>query len=567
MFPALYKVLALLADMGQASKASAPSRKRGRAPIVSHPPSETATEPRSADDENPRLRKRGRRATGEKTAASVITEDGPAAETCPPAQQSKGSRAKEQNKTRLRTGATGGQEGTPVRRSNRDRRAVNEQPWWNKRSSPRPAGRQQEAPKSAGETMKRNPRTEPVERDTTGSPAGDARSASVRRSQRDRRSADDNPWWTSNVSPGSRNERRMENRDESGQVVKKRGRPPASTEYSSGAQGNAESSGTRKRGKERPGRASLSSNEQLRGRARSQRTSNVSAEARTNQVDGARVSGTPARNGGSAQATRQGRVAEPKRGGRRQTAISLAQANLPAQNQQETRRRLDEAIDRPDENSVPWYRQVLPRIRQIPQSVIESKWVPLDDASISTVDALVANMYRPVLLRLHDRDQRYNQAHKILQVVASRVSSRLRKGMPFPPPSKAGAAVGGGHVEEFDFERTLDAIRSLETGLSPLSHSIALLRSERDKEEAALEREFDALRRLEANARSEAHSWREREKRLHVLTTEGTILDPEEDGPSGKLALVKAMDRPNGSVFKVCPSDPFMVHTRGLCMG
>ncbi|KAK2066447.1 hypothetical protein P8C59_000270 [Phyllachora maydis] len=128
----------------------------------------------------------------------------------------------------------------------------------------------------------------------------------------------------------------------------------------------------------------------------------------------------------------------------------------------------------------------------------------------------------------------------------------------------AGAAVGGGHVEEFDFERTLDAIRSLETGLSPLSHSIALLRSERDKEEAALEREFDALRRLEANARSEAHSWREREKRLHVLTTEGTILDPEEDGPSGKLALVKAMDRPNGSVFKSSSDDEAQVLSRQL---
>ncbi|KAK4115463.1 hypothetical protein N656DRAFT_703156 [Canariomyces notabilis] len=212
------------------------------------------------------------------------------------------------------------------------------------------------------------------------------------------------------------------------------------------------------------------------------------------------------------------------------------------------------------------YRHLTSRTRQIPRSIIDSKWTPLDPASISVVDSLVADAARPVLLRLRDRDQRHAQAQTILHTFATRLRTKLVKGMPFPPPTISAAqapssrkttrkrAQSGrsGYEAELDFEKTVDAIASLERALDPLLHSVVLLKAEKEREERELEREYKLLRQLEGNAKAERMGWRERGKRSHVLA--GGLAGAGEKGGEGGLGLevVKRQEGKGGAggVFK-----------------
>ncbi|SPQ27263.1 ed9861df-e52d-4c43-86db-f7506a82d843 [Thermothielavioides terrestris] len=191
----------------------------------------------------------------------------------------------------------------------------------------------------------------------------------------------------------------------------------------------------------------------------------------------------------------------------------------------------------------------------IPRSTITSKWSPLTAPSIAAIDAILTDAARPVLHRLRDRDQRRAQAQTILRLFTARLRGKLVKGMPFPPatttttsssspssapPSKPRTTRAssssskrqqqqheprdGGREAELDFEKTVDAIAALERVLDPLLHSAALLRAERDREQRALKRDYALLRRLEANARAQARSWREGRGREHDLQDEEELL-------------------------------------------
>lgn len=157
-----------------------------------------------------------------------------------------------------------------------------------------------------------------------------------------------------------------------------------------------------------------------------------------------------------------------------------------------------------------------------------------------------------MLSRFRDRQQRHQQAQTIMRTFAKRLHSKLLKGMPFPPPSSTARGAGGaaGHELELDFEKMVDAMQALEKTLDPLLHSVALLEAEREREEAALEKEYEELQALETNARAEARGWRERGKRDHVLAP-----GPREtrDGQAVLLSpLVKTVGAPPaGGVFSV----------------
>lgn len=221
-------------------------------------------------------------------------------------------------------------------------------------------------------------------------------------------------------------------------------------------------------------------------------------------------------------------------------------------------RRSDEANDpQADAPSapVPKYRHVTSRTRQIPRATIKAKWSPLDDGAVAAIDSIISSSSLPVLSRFRDRQQRHQQAQTIMRTFAKRLHSKLLKGMPFPPPSSTARGAGGaaGHELELDFEKTVDAMQALEKTLDPLLHSVALLEAEREREEAALEKEYEELQALETNARAEARGWRERGKRDHVLAP-----GPREtrDGQAVLLSpLVKTVGAPPaGGVFSVCPN-------------
>ncbi|ROW02593.1 hypothetical protein VPNG_07879 [Cytospora leucostoma] len=215
----------------------------------------------------------------------------------------------------------------------------------------------------------------------------------------------------------------------------------------------------------------------------------------------------------------------------------------------------DSESPEPEEEPELPFRHLREATRNISRHTISEKWNALDGPSINAVGAFLADAQRPVLLRLQDTGRRREHASSALSTVSRRLRSKLVKGFPFPAPT-AGApnrAGQGSYEDEFDFERIVDAIQTLESTLNPLQHSVGLLEREIKREEDALAKDYDNVHKLEANARSEAKGWREKARREHVLAP--GIKKKGEDGddevPRDNLELVpRAKDDASGGLFK-----------------
>ncbi|OTA95195.1 hypothetical protein M434DRAFT_394088 [Hypoxylon sp. CO27-5] len=166
------------------------------------------------------------------------------------------------------------------------------------------------------------------------------------------------------------------------------------------------------------------------------------------------------------------------------------------------------------DGSPPRYRHLTTRTRRVPLNVVESKWTPLEAPAITSVTTLLQSASRPVLLRLTNA-QKHSQAQAALNAVANRLRSKISRGLPFPP-----ATTSARREEEFEFERTISGIQSLESQLDPLLHSVELLRREKERAQKDLDREYKMLGRLGSNARAEARERRERVRKMHVLVPE-----------------------------------------------
>ena len=190
--------------------------------------------------------------------------------------------------------------------------------------------------------------------------------------------------------------------------------------------------------------------------------------------------------------------------------------------------------------------------RQVSRKTIEAKWAPLNPPAIAAIASLLSDAQRPVLLRLQDTRNRREHASAALSVITRRLRSKLVKGMPFPPPTATTTSANRTAVEDdFDFERTVDGIQALENALNPLLHSVALLESEKAKEQAALEKDYAALNTLVANARAEVRGWRERRKREHPLAPAAKKVGEADAADEQPLELVKSQGAGSGSVFQV----------------
>lgn len=176
------------------------------------------------------------------------------------------------------------------------------------------------------------------------------------------------------------------------------------------------------------------------------------------------------------------------------------------------------------EGSPPRYRHLTTRTRRVPRNVIESKWTPLEATAISSVTTLLQSASRPVLLRLNN-PQRHAHAATALNAVSNRLRSKIARGLPFPP-----ATTSTRREEEFEFERTISGIQSLESQLDPLLHSVELLRREQERADKELEREYKVLSRLSTNAHAEARERRTQMRKMHVLVPEPSEPKPEDVG-------------------------------------
>ncbi|WQF82453.1 Putative centromere protein Q [Colletotrichum destructivum] len=178
----------------------------------------------------------------------------------------------------------------------------------------------------------------------------------------------------------------------------------------------------------------------------------------------------------------------------------------------------------------PKHRHIAPRVRQIPRSIIEEKWTPLAPPTLAHVSSLLRLAERPVLQRLAANEKRRDQAASAIRLVTNRLSRKLSRGLPFPPAAapSTGSGVGtrkaadadGGRAEELNFERVIEGVAALERQLDPLLHAVELLKVEKERDERSLEADYDSLRTLEANARSEARNFKDNLRKTHVLVPE-----------------------------------------------
>ncbi|KAK3387717.1 CENP-Q, a CENPA-CAD centromere complex subunit-domain-containing protein [Podospora didyma] len=398
-------------------------------------------------------------------------------------------------------------------------------------------------------------KTEHTQRDRDGEDG-----ATMRRSGREPSSANNNPWWNTTAS-GDLQVRRGGERDSHGSSKNSSWGRPLLGEVSVSEAQNQIPASRRERSKkpERPPAGSndvAGSSSQATGKISTKRVSEQKRHAGRSSLSsvGAEPQSTVGeqRNSeASRKTTTDKRESEPRR---RRSGSIKGRAGDPLRNR--------DSHDEPSaRDPSPKYRHLAPKTLQIPRSTIASKWTTLDLPSIAVIDSIVADASRPVLHKLRDRERRQQQAQTILQTFAARIHSRLVKGMPFPPATMpksrggrgtASAAVGT-HENDFDFERTLDEIQALEKALDPLLHSVALLTSEKEREEDELEKAYAKVRTLENDAKTEAGVWRRWGKKDHVLAPEirpvGNDVDKE---PERALETVvkTAGDFSAGGVFK-----------------
>jgi CENP-Q, a CENPA-CAD centromere complex subunit len=182
------------------------------------------------------------------------------------------------------------------------------------------------------------------------------------------------------------------------------------------------------------------------------------------------------------------------------------------------------------------FQQLAPVTRGVPRHTIDTKWEPLPTSAVDRISQLLNDVERSVVMRLQD-DRKRTQASTAVQMVSRRLHRKLTRGQPFPPSTRSLAE------EDFDFEKILDSSRALEAQLTPILHSIELLKAETAKEEALIEVESAALEALEANARGEASRRKRADRTLHDILRDESDGRDEEPVENNNLTDHKSQQR------------------------
>ncbi|RGP66664.1 cylicin ii [Fusarium sporotrichioides] len=178
----------------------------------------------------------------------------------------------------------------------------------------------------------------------------------------------------------------------------------------------------------------------------------------------------------------------------------------------------DEALPSPPKP----YLHIAPFKRTIRSSHIAAKWSPLTGSSLLAATSILTLAQRPVLQRTATTRNRRDHATAALNLVSRRIERKLDRGVPFPPASsttstRRRADADGGRAMELDFEAVLDGKQALERQLHPGKHAVELLKAERDRMEKELEKDYEVLRSLEANARAQTKERKDLFRKAHVL--------------------------------------------------
>ena len=168
------------------------------------------------------------------------------------------------------------------------------------------------------------------------------------------------------------------------------------------------------------------------------------------------------------------------------------------------------------------YLHIAPFKRTIRSSHIAAKWSPLSGLSLPTATSILTLAQRPILQRTATTRNRRTHATAALNLVSRRIERKLARGLPFPPASsttstRRRADADGGRAMELDFEAVLDGKQALDRQLQPAKHAVGLLKAEKDRIEKELEKDYEELRRLEANARAQTRERKDLFRKAHIL--------------------------------------------------
>lgn len=167
-------------------------------------------------------------------------------------------------------------------------------------------------------------------------------------------------------------------------------------------------------------------------------------------------------------------------------------------------------VEDDDEDHSPQYQYLASTTHEVARHTIDAKWGSLPRPAIDRISQLLSDVERSVIMRLQDERKR-TQASTAIEMIVRRLHGRLSRGQPFPPSTRSQ------YEEDFDFEKILDSSRALEAQLTPMLHSIELLKAEAAKEEALLESESATLETLEDNAKAEATQRKKAAKKMHKI--------------------------------------------------
>ncbi|KAI1021707.1 hypothetical protein LB503_013251 [Fusarium chuoi] len=201
--------------------------------------------------------------------------------------------------------------------------------------------------------------------------------------------------------------------------------------------------------------------------------------------------------------------------------------------------------------------------RTIRSSKVAADWTGLSGASLPTTKSILKLAQQPILQRMAPTNNRRTHASAALHLVYRRMERKLARGLPFPPgnPSskttKRRLDADGGRALELDFEAVLDGKAALERQLVPGMHAVELLKAEKERMERELERDYEELRNLEANARAQTRERKDLFRKAHVLAPtsrptskdqDTTFVTDTEDEESLKVSLLYGISlRPENS--------------------
>ncbi|PNP73482.1 hypothetical protein FNYG_13212 [Fusarium nygamai] len=236
--------------------------------------------------------------------------------------------------------------------------------------------------------------------------------------------------------------------------------------------------------------------------------------------------------------------APKKRGRPKGGRPSTENADEPQEEPQETnkkKRRGKEKEDAPSDSdeslaSPPKpYTHIAPFKRTIRSSKVAADWTGLSGASLPTTKSILKLAQQPILQRMAPTNNRRTHASAALHLVYRRMERKLARGLPFPPgnPSskttKRRLDADGGRALELDFEAVLDGKAALERQLVPGMHAVELLRAEKERMERELERDYEELRKLEANARAQTRERKDLFRKAHVLAPTSRPASKDQD--------------------------------------